>query len=328
MTLPSPDVSFVIPVYNEKESLAPLLAGILSEAEKLGLRSEILFIDDGSTDGSAQELERLVRETPNVRVVCFRKNFGKAAALDAGFREAQGELVVTMDADLQDDPAELGKFIEAIESGYDLVSGWKYHRKDPLARRLASRVYNSVTRRLAGVKLHDMNCGYKVYRREVVESLNLYGELHRYIPVLASSQGFRLGEVKVTHHPRQFGRSKYGIWRFFSGFFDVLTVLILTRWASRPQHAFGMVGLVLTLTGTIVTSALIMGRLFGSYLSNRPLFYLGLSLLSVGIQLVFFGFLAEMLAHSKSAQTFYSIREVKDHDSVNRKKPPQREGPR
>ncbi|MBP7866390.1 MAG: glycosyltransferase family 2 protein [Acidobacteria bacterium] len=306
-------VSFIIPVYNEKESLRFLHAGIREAMGKLGRPCEIIFVDDGSRDGSDRVLDELFASDPDVQVIHLRRNFGKAAALAAGFAQARGEILFTLDADLQDDPVEIPKFLARIEEGYDLVSGWKSPRRDPLTRRLASWVYNRVAGRLAGVKLHDMNCGFKAYRREATEYLNLYGEMHRYIPVIASSFGFRIGEVKITHHRRRFGKSKYGLWRFFSGFFDLFTVLILTRWAARPQHVFGMFGLLLTLAGAGITLALLVWRLMGNFLSNRPLFYLGLSVLIVGIQVVFFGFLAEMIAHSRSADTFYSIREHRRH---------------
>jgi len=300
--------SVVIPVFNEAEALVPLHGQLVETLSRLDGDFELVFVNDGSTDGTAAILDELFAADARLQVLHLRRNFGKAAALSAGFSVCRGEIIITMDGDLQDLPEEIPRFLEKLEDEYDLVSGWKYPRRDPLRRRLASRCYNLVTRWTTGVQLHDINCGFKAYRREVITNLKLYGELHRYIPVLAFSQGFRVGEIKVTHRNRPFGKSKYGLWRFLSGFFDLVTILMLTRFSARPLHVFGMIGFLATLLGSGITLYLLVLRMFGTYLSNRPLFYFGLTILSVGIQMVFFGLLAEMIAHSRSAETFYSVR--------------------
>jgi glycosyltransferase involved in cell wall biosynthesis len=297
-------LTILLPIFNEKDSLEELHQRITAvlQAEPDGY--EILFVDDGSTDGSAAVLDGLFDADPRTQVIHLRRNFGKAAALAAGFAAARGGIIVTMDADLQDLPEEIPRFLAKIAEGHDLVSGWKYPRRDPIGRRLASRCYNLATRLISGVPLHDMNCGFKAYRREVAQSLKLYGELHRYIPLIAESYGFRLAELKIAHAPRLHGRSKYGWWRFFSGFFDLFTVMMLTRYGARPLHIFGLVGFLSVLVGGGLTVYLVILRLFGQYLSNRPLFYLALSILIVGVQMVFFGLLAEMLAHSRDVETY------------------------
>ncbi len=322
-----PRVSVLLPLYNEKDSIVELYERIRNVMQSLEAGYEILFVDDGSTDGSAALLDRLFEEDNRVRILRFRRNFGKAAALAAGFAAARGEIIVTLDGDLQDVPEEIPRFLETIEAGADLVSGWKYPRRDPIGRRLASRCYNLVTRLVSGVPLHDMNCGFKAYRREVAQSLKLYGELHRYIPLIAHSLGFRIAELKVTHAPRRHGRSKYGWWRFFSGFFDLFTVMMLTRYSARPLHIFGMVGFLASLAGGALTLYLVVLRLFGQYLSNRPLFYFALSILIVGVQMVFFGLLAEMLAHSRDVETYYSIREFRCHEEAEEPARPAAEAP-
>lgn len=310
---PAPKITLIVPVYNEQDSIAEMLRRLKQVMQEVGSTFEIVFIDDGCTDGSAALLDEIFEQDPAVQVIHLRRNFGKAAALAAGFKEARGEILVTIDGDLQDTPEEIPLLLQKISEGYDLVSGWKFPRRDPLRRRLASKLFNIVVRMMTGISLHDMNSGFKAYRREVTDQLNLYGELHRYIPVIAHSYGFRITEVKTTHAPRRFGSSKYGLWRFFSGFFDLFTVLMLTRFGARPLHIFGMIGFITTLIGLVTTLYLVLMRLFGNYLSNRPLFYFSLSTLIVGVQVVFFGLLAEMLAHSRGAETFYSIRSTKTH---------------
>ncbi len=250
-------LSIVIPAYNEAESLPDLLANIHATLKSHGYVAELIFINDGSTDGTADILNRLVAESSlKVRVVHFKGNRGKAEALTAGFQKATGDIVITMDADLQDDPAEIPKLIETLESGnYGLVSGWKYPRKDPFEKRAFSFVFNRVAAMLTGVKLHDMNCGFKAYHAEVVKNLHLYGDLHRYIPILVHAAGYAVGEVKVKHHPRQFGKSKYGFKRIPKGFFDLLTVLFLTRYKKRPMHFFAGIGSLFAGTGIAVLLA-------------------------------------------------------------------------
>ena len=250
-------LSIVVPAYNEAESLPDLAGKIEATIKTHGYVAEIIFINDGSTDATAEVLDALTAESPlRVHVIHFRGNRGKAEALTAGFQKATGDIVITMDADLQDDPAEIPKLLEALENqNADLVSGWKYPRKDPLGKRAFSFVFNRVTAMFTGVKLHDMNCGFKAYRAEVVKELQLYGDLHRYIPILAHAAGFSVGEVKVKHHPRQFGKSKYGFKRIPKGFFDLLTVLFLTRYKKRPMHFFAGIGSLFAGTGITVLLA-------------------------------------------------------------------------
>jgi glycosyltransferase involved in cell wall biosynthesis len=256
--------SIVIPAYNEADSVPILLQQIQSVLETEALLGEIIFINDGSTDATAAVLDKLATESPlHVHVIHFRRNRGKAEALTAGFQYATGDTVITMDADLQDDPAEIPKLIETLEQeNVDLVSGWKYPRKDPLEKRAFSFVFNRVTAILTGVKLHDMNCGFKAYRAEVVKELHLYGDLHRYIPIFAHAAGFSVGEVKVKHHPRRFGRSKYGLKRIPKGFFDLLTVLFLTRYKKRPMHFFAGIGGLFAFSGVTLFIGLTVGHFF------------------------------------------------------------------
>jgi len=310
-------VSIVLPLYNEVDTLVPLVERIVTTFQPKMIPFEIIFINDGSTDGSDNVLDALFEKHPEVQVIHLRRNFGKAAALMAGFQLVRGERIITMDADLQDLPEEIPVLLDKLADGYDLVSGWKYPRRDGFGKRVASKVFNLITSVMSGIRLHDMNCGFKAYRHEVIEHLNLYGELHRYIPVIAYNQGFRVGEVKIRHDPRRFGRSKYGLWRFFSGFFDLFTVLMLTRFGARPLHIFGMIGLLASLTGGTITLVMIIQRLLGTFLSNRPLFYFALSTLIVGIQVFFFGLLAEIIAHSRGGSSFYSVRNVRQNPLPN-----------
>ncbi|MCA9208878.1 MAG: glycosyltransferase family 2 protein, partial [Planctomycetales bacterium] len=242
-------LSTVIPVYNEVESVR-LLHGELSDvASQHGYELDIVFVDDGSSDGSWDVIEQLSREDGRVRGIRFRRNFGKAAALSAGFAAARGELVLTLDADLQDNPKEIPRFLAAMDSGLDVVSGWKRTRHDPWHKVGPSRVFNWLVGRMTGVKLHDHNCGFKCYRREIFEEVRLYGELHRFVPVLAAARGWKVGEIEVDHRARQFGRSKYGVRRFIKGFLDLLTVYFLTGFGQRPQHLLGSIGLLSFLAG-------------------------------------------------------------------------------
>ncbi len=310
MNMTSIDISLVIPLYNEEESLRPLHEQVSQALGAVGCSYEIIFVDDGSTDGSFAVLEELHRADEHVRALQFRRNFGKSAALSAGFREAKGEIVITMDADLQDDPQEIPHFLAAIEQGYDLVSGWKFPRRDPWTKTLPSRLFNWTTRLLTRVNLHDLNCGFKAYRREVVEEISIYGELYRYIPVLAHWQGFRVTEIKVRHHPRPFGRSKYGLSRFGRGFFDLLTVLFLTQYLRRPLHLFGWLGVLFFAAGMAANLYLTVLWFMGVRpIGNRPLLTLGVLLLIIGVQFVSFGLLAELIAKVSSATSEdYSIR--------------------
>jgi len=294
-------LSLVIPVYNEVASLAPLLDELDAALGELGRPYEVVFVDDGSTDSSFAEMERLATGRADVRIVKLRRNFGKAAALAHGFAASRGGVVVTMDGDRQDDPREIGKLLAALDEGYDLVSGWKQARQDPAGKKVPSRFFNWTVRRTTGIPLHDFNCGFKAYRREVVDSVAIYGELHRYIPVVAAQQGFRVGEVRVAHRRRTTGKSKYGWQRFARGYLDLLTVLFLGHYRSRPQHLFGGIGTLLFLAGLVISVYLTVDKLaFGHPLSDRPLLLLGVLLIVVGVQLVSLGLLSELIVNSRA----------------------------
>jgi glycosyltransferase involved in cell wall biosynthesis len=286
-------LSVVVPVCNEEQSVAPLLdevATALAEYEW-----EAIFVDDGSTDGTFAALTRLHDGHANVRVVRLRRNFGKAAALAAGFEHARGEVVVTIDGDGQDDPAEIPRLLAKLDEGFDLVSGWKARRRDPLRRRMLSRVFNSVTSRVSGLRLHDMNCGLKAYRAEVVREIDLYGELHRFLPVLAHYEGYRVAELPVNHRPRAHGRSRYGLERYVRGFLDLLTVSFMGRYRHRPLHLFGGLGLVLGLLGTAILVYLTALKIAGEAIGHRPLLTLGVLLVVVGMQFFSLGLISELL---------------------------------
>jgi glycosyltransferase involved in cell wall biosynthesis len=288
-------ISVVVPVHNEERSVALLLDELRSALEPLDREWEAIFVDDGSTDGSFGALTRLHAANENVRVVRLRRNFGKAAALAAGFEQAAGDLIVTIDGDLQDDPAEIPRLLAKLDEGFDLVSGWKARRRDPWSRRVLSRVFNAATSRLSGLRLHDMNCGLKAYRAEVVRGLSLYGELHRFLPVLAHHRGFRIAELPVNHRPREHGRSRYGLERYLRGFFDLLTVSFIGRYRHRPLHLFGGLGLVLGGLGLAVLVYLTIVKLGGHAIGHRPLLTLGVLLVVVGLQFFSLGLISELV---------------------------------
>ncbi len=302
-------VSIIVPLYNERESLEPLIKGIFQACLPLGLPCEIIAVDDGSTDGSLEVLKSLRSRDPRLRIISFRRNFGKSDALDAGFRAAQGELIFTMDADLQDDPKEIPRFVAKLNEGWDLVSGWKRRRHDPISKTLPSKLFNAVTSRVSGVRLHDFNCGFKCYRREVTQALRVYGELHRFLPAIAHLIGFRVTEMEVEHHARPFGRSKYGARRFISGLLDLMTVVVTTRYIKKPLHFFGAPGLCFGFAGALINLWLTWQKLvFGQGLSNRPLLFLGILLMIVGLQLVSLGLIGEMISRSQK-EPEYQVRE-------------------
>ena len=296
-------ISIVIPLHNEERSIALLYDELQAALEPLGQEWEAVFVDDGSVDGSFAALTRLHDANENVRVVRLRRNFGKAAALAAGFSQARGEIVVTIDADLQDDPAEIPRLLVKLEEGFDLVSGWKTRRRDPLRRRVLSRIFNWVTGRMSGLRLHDMNCGLKAYRAEVVRGMPLYGELHRFIPVLAQYRGFRVAELPVNHRPREHGRSRYGVERYIRGFLDLLTVSFIGRYRHRPLHLFGGLGLILGLFGVAILVYLTVVKALGHAIGERPLLTLGVLLVVVGLQFFSLGLISEMLTsqHEETA---------------------------
>jgi len=288
-------ISVVVPLLNEEHSLETLYHEIANALEPLDHGFEVIFVDDGSTDGSLSVLSRMHDELPNVVVIHLRRNFGKAAALQAGFLEAKGDLVITIDADLQDDPAEIPKLLAKLDEGFDLVSGWKTRRNDPFLRRVFSRIFNWSTGVISGVRLHDVNCGLKAYRAEVLQGLRIYGELHRFIPVLASYQGYRVAEIPVNHRARQHGSSRYGPERYIRGFFDLLSVTFMGRYRYRPLHLFGGIGVLMGAIGFVILTYLTMLWLWGHGIGTRPLLSLGVLLMVVGIQFVSLGLISELI---------------------------------
>lgn len=290
-------VSIVIPARNEEtsiEQLVTLIRATFSEMAQVATH-EIILVDDGSVDGTWSVIQRLSAQSKSaVKGIRLRRNFGKATALSAGFKECAGDLIITMDADLQDDPKEIPRFIEKIEEGYDLVSGWKKVRNDPFSKTAPSRLFNRVTARLTGIDLHDFNCGFKCYRREVIDNIVLYGELHRYIPVLAHDLGFRIGELPVEHHPRLHGVSKYGWERYARGMVDLLTVMAITRWLHKPGHLFGGLGLLIGLMGLGVLGYLFVVWLLGlGTIGGRPLLTFGVLTTLISLQMISLGVIAE-----------------------------------
>jgi glycosyltransferase involved in cell wall biosynthesis len=288
-------VSVVVPLHNEERSIALLHEELEAALDPLAEPWEAVYVDDGSTDGSFAALTRLHSRAANVKVVRLRRNFGKAAALAAGFAQAAGDRVITMDGDLQDDPAEIPRLLAKLDEGFDLVSGWKTKRRDPLRRRIPSKIFNRVAGWMSGLRLHDMNCGLKAYRAEVVRSVVLYGELHRFIPVLAHEQGFRVAELPVHHRPREHGRSRYGLERYLRGFLDLLTVSFMGRYRHRPLHLFGGLGLLLGMTGTAILVYLTIDKILGNAIGKRPLLTLGVLLVVVGMQFFSLGLISEMI---------------------------------
>ncbi len=303
------DISIIVPLLNEEQSLQELhdkIAGVMHNA---GYSFELIFVDDGSTDQSAAVIHRLAAGNPQVKMLQFRKNYGKSAALAAGFEHAAGRFVVTMDADLQDDPEEIPHLIAKLEQGYDLVSGWKKVRHDPFIKRNTSKIYNYFTSLFSGIRLHDFNCGLKAYRSDVVKSFQVYGEMHRYLPVLAHHNGFRVTEMPVKHHQRKHGQSKFGMARFTRGAFDLLTVTFLTKYKKRPLHFFGGFGVLTFLAGAVISLVLVIQRLFlHQYLSNRPLLFLGVLLIIVGMQFFSLGLIGEMIISVRHENDTYQIK--------------------
>lgn len=303
------DISVVVPLYNEAESLPELHGRIAAALEASGRSFEVLYIDDGSRDGSFETIRWLRKNDGRVRAVRFRRNYGKSAALAVGFEASRGDVVVTMDADLQDDPAEAPAMADLLGEGFDLVSGWKKTRKDPLSKRVPSKLFNWVTGIVSGLRLHDFNCGLKAYRREVVETIPVYGELHRYLPVLAHWAGFRVTETPVLHHPRKHGHSKFGLGRFTHGFFDLLTVYFVSNYTRRPLHLFGSFGLLAFGTGFAIALYLSWLWLSGVGIGTRPLLLFCVLLMVLGIQLISMGLIAEMIAHQARRTEDYAVRE-------------------
>lgn len=292
----TPDLSVVVPLFNERDSLGSLLAEIRAALD--GLHYEVIFVDDGSDDGSDAVLRELVTPDATVRAIRFHRNFGKGAALEAGFRAARGRLIATLDADLQDDPREIPRLLARLDDGFDVVTGWKHARCDSWDKVLSSRLFNAVTGFATGVRVHDTNCGLKVYRRVVTDRLRLRGQQYRFIPALAHWQGFRVGEQPVAHRARRYGRSKFGSERMLPGLLDLTSVLFLTRFTSRPLHLFGTLGLLCVLLGVLLDVYLTVLWIGGQPIGTRPLLQLAVLLVVVGVQFVGIGLLGEMLASS------------------------------
>ena len=316
-TDPKPDaidpieISIIIPLLDEEENLRPLMQKIQETMAAYSRPYEVIFIDDGSTDGSMGMLRELHAAHAQVKVIQFRRNFGKAAAYAASFPQAKGQIIITMDADLQDDPAEIPNLIAELDSGYDLVSGWKEKRLDPLGKILPSKFFNWVTGRVSGIPIHDFNCGLKAYRREVATDIKIYGELHRYIPVLAHLEGYRISEIPVQHHPRQFGATKYGWGRLLKGFLDLLTVMFLGKYMARPLHLFGTLGVNLGVLGGVINSYIASLWFRTGTIQNRyPLLFLGVLLTVLGVQIICTGLLADLMARSTRPNEKYNIRKI------------------
>lgn len=311
------DISVVVPAFNEKESLAELCSRISNVMNGNGFSYEVIIIDDGSSDGTWEELLRLSSENKHLHAIRFRRNYGKSAALYCGFARAQGDVVFTMDADLQDSPEEIPEMYNMIvRNGYDLVSGWKQHRKDnTITKNLPSKLYNATARRITGIKLHDMNCGLKAYRKEVVKNIEVYGEMHRYIPYLAKNAGFcKIGEKPVHHEKRKYGKSKFGAERFINGFLDLLSIWFLSKFGKKPMHFFGYSGLLMFLVGFVMTVWIIAAKLVNQSqgmryraVTDQPLFYLALLAIVLGTMLFLAGFVGELVSRNSADRNRYNI---------------------
>ena len=313
----SPKLSFVIPFMNEEATLEELyrrIADAVAPTLTAGETFELIFIDDGSTDGSVAVAERLVKAHAEVSLLELQGNFGKSAALAAGFTRARGRIVFTLDADLQDDPKEIPRFLAKLDEGFDLVSGYKQKRNDPITKVLPSRVFNWLVRTATGVKLHDVNCGFKAYRDVVLKNVRLYGELHRFVPVLAHWKRFRIGEIPVEHHARRFGYSKFGGGRFFRGLMDLLTVVFLLRYGRRPAHFFGAVGSLTLAVGVLIFGYLSVIWFQGQSIGHRPLLILAVLLIVVGVQILATGLIAELIVHLARTELPYVLKREAVHE--------------
>lgn len=307
-----PYISYIIPAKNEQESLLPLHEELVKIIKKINKPYEIIFIDDGSTDRTFEVMKELKLQNKQINIIRLRGNFGKSVALQVGFDSSNGEIIFTMDADMQDDPKEIPQFLKKLEEGYDLVSGWKFKRFDPFSKTLPSKIGNWLTRRLTGVKIHDLNCGFKVYRSEVVKNLNLYGELYKFIPVLAAKERFKITEIPIHHMPRKFGKSKYGWTRNFRGLIDLITVVFLSSYFSKPGQFFGGLGIISFSVGFVIGMYITYIRITTGTIQYRtPLLFLGILLMVIGIQLLSTGLLAEMILYSRQKFDYRSyIKEI------------------
>lgn len=312
------DISIVIPLFNEEESLSELFAWIKSTLDKFPHRYEVIFVDDGSRDKSWEVIKTLAQNSREVKAIRFRRNHGKSAALNEGFKTAEGSVVITMDADMQDSPEEIPELYNMItRQGYDLVSGWKKKRHDPISKTIPSKFFNGITARVTGIQLHDFNCGLKAYRKEVIKSVEIYGEMHRFIPVMVKKAGFfQIGEKIVQHRERKFGTTKFGLERFINGFLDLLSIMFVTRFGKRPMHLFGTVGTLSFFIGFALTIYVLAEKQYRIYhhlhvrdVVDQPLFYLALLAVVIGVQLFLAGFLAELISRSASDRNHYEISE-------------------
>lgn len=315
-------ISVVIPVFNEEESLLELTQWISRVMNAHGFSYEVILVNDGSTDKSWEVILELTENNSSLRGLNFTRNYGKSAALDAGFKRALGEVVITMDADLQDSPDEIPGLYEMVKGGLDVVSGWKKERHDPVSKTIPSKFFNGVTRWISGIQLHDFNCGLKAYRNKVVKNIHVYGEMHRYIPLLAKWNGFpKIGEKVVQHQARKYGYSKFGLERFLNGFLDLVSVTFVHRYKKKPMHFFGLLGSLSFLTGFIITAYLIFEKIYGlskglkvREIVDQPLFFLALVALIIGVQLFVTGFLAELMTSNTAKETEYKIDEEVNFD--------------
>ncbi|MCZ6765720.1 MAG: glycosyltransferase family 2 protein [bacterium] len=302
-------LSIVVPCYNEDESLPELFQKLETVMRRHNYDYEYIFVDDGSTDRTVAVLREMRKHSDRVGIISFRRNYGKSAALNTAFRAVDGDVVITMDADLQDDPEEIPKLLAKLDEGADLVSGWKVDRKDPISKTLPSKIFNAVTSLVSGIRLHDFNCGLKAYRRDVVDTLTLYGELHRFVPVLAGWEGFKVDEIGVRHFKRKYGYSKFGARRFFNGFFDLITVMFVTRRSLSPLHLFGRIAIVLFTLGVLPQIFFLFQLLGGKGLHVRPVMLLGFVLIIVAIQIGSIGLLAEMITSRTAKESTYAFKE-------------------
>jgi len=298
-----PDLSIIIPINNEEGNIGPLHQKLFEQLQRVQRNYEIIIVDDGSTDSTFEKITQLHMQDPYIKIIKFRKNFGKSTALNVAFHYAKGQIIITMDGDLQDEPEEIPRFISKIDEGYDLVCGWKYPRRDPITKTLPSRIFNGVICFITGLDLHDFNCGFKAFRKRALEDLHLYGEMHRYIPALINWNGYKITEIKIMHHARSSGKSKYGVSRLVKGLLDLITVKFLIDYSSRPLHAFGLPGIVSLSVGLIIGIYLLLLKYVDNVLiGDRPLLLLSVLLILIGIQFISLGLIGEML-------TFREMRE-------------------